>query len=543
MPLATGLAFSLLIPGGHLAELVQLGVALVLVAAVAWAVQLGGAVARARIEARAGPGRHAAIWDGVLRQPLGTLSRQTVGETAGRATAAVSAAAGLRGFGFTAASSVATILPARVLMLLSQPVAAAVAGGMVVVQLAAANLAGWLQARVFASGEALSGLADATVFQIVSGVTKLRLAGAEPRAVALWAGRFAEMRRRLAAARRVGNGHDAFAAGFVVLSTAAAFLVIALAGRVEPGEPPPPLSAVMTFVSAYAMMTGAAMGLAKAAFGLWFLVPSLRFAKPLMESIPETHTGRVDPGRLTGGLELANLSFRYGPNEAFVFRGLNLRVEPGEFLAITGRSGVGKSTLVRLILGMEQPAGGAIYADGADIRGMDLGALRRQVATVLQNGRVPPGSIREAVRGLTGAPDGEVWAALDRAALGADVRAMPMGLETNLTDAARVLSGGQAQRLLLARALLQRPAILILDEATSALDAVTQAATMRAVRAMPCTRIVIAHRLSTILEAVRIAVLHEGQVAESGTFEQLTARKGGLFAAGFAGEAWRATPV
>jgi peroxiredoxin/ABC-type uncharacterized transport system YnjBCD ATPase subunit len=150
------------------------------------------------------------------------------------------------------------------------------------------------------------------------------------------------------------------------------------------------------------------------------------------------------------------------------------------------------------MLGLEDPAAGAIYYDGQDLRALDLTAVRRQVATVLQNGRVPPGSIRDAVRGLTEANDAEVWQALSRAALAEEVKATPMGLETLATDATRVLSGGQAQRLLLARALVQKPAVLVLDEATSALDNITQRATMRAVRAMPATRIVVAHRLSTI---------------------------------------------
>jgi ABC-type bacteriocin/lantibiotic exporter with double-glycine peptidase domain len=529
VPLATGVAFSLLIPGGHLSELAQLGLALAVVASVSWMVKIGGEIARNRIEARAGPALHAAIWDRVLRQPLSVLGRQTVGETTGRANAAISIAMQLRAFGFMLSSSAAMILGAGVLMLWTQPAAAGVAIGLLLVQVAAANAAGWLQSRAFATGEALTGLADAMIFQIVSGLTKLRLAGAEARAQAVWAGRFAEMRRRLAAARRISNGYDAFAAGFAILSTAGAFLVIALLQRVEPGEPPPSLAQVMSFISAYGIMSAAGVTLGKAMFGLWFMLPSLKFAKPLLEGLPEAEGGRVDPGRLSGGLELAGVTFRYPGADTAVFQGLSLRIEPGEFVAIVGRSGAGKSTLVRLMLGLEDPVAGAIYYDGQDLRALDLTAVRRQVATVLQNGRVPPGAIRDAVRGLTEATDAEVWQALARAALADDVKAMPMGLETLVTDATRVLSGGQAQRLLLARALVQKPAVLVLDEATSALDNITQRATMRAVRAMPATRIVIAHRLSTIRHADRIIVLQDGRIAEMGSFQQLMARKGGIF--------------
>jgi ABC-type bacteriocin/lantibiotic exporter with double-glycine peptidase domain len=541
VPLATGVAFSLLIPGGHLSELTQLGVALALVAGVSWIAKIGGDIARARVEARAGPALHAAVWDRVLRLPLSTFTKQTVGETSARAAAAANMAAQLRAFGFILATSVATILSSLVMMLVAQPVPALIAVGMLLVQIAMANFFGWLQARAFVTGEALSGLADAMVFQIVSGLVKLRLAGAEARAQGVWAQRFAEMRRRMTAARRIGDAYDAFAAGFAVFSTAAAFLVIATLQRVEPGEAPPSLAAVMTFIAAYGLMVAAGTQLARAMFGLWFMLPSVKFAKPLMDQIPEKEDGKVDPGRLSGAVELSNIAFRYQGAETPVFAGLSFRIEAGEFVAIVGRSGAGKSTLVRLLLGLEDPVSGAIYYDGQDLRGLDAAVLRRQVATVLQSGRVPPGSIRDAVRGLAEADDRQVWAALDRAALGAEVRAMPMGLETMLTDAARVLSGGQVQRLLLARAFLQQPAVLIMDEATSALDNTTQRATMRAVRELPATRIVIAHRLSTIRHADRIIVLDGGRIAEMGSFEQLLARKGGIFNRQYAEEAkWQA---
>ncbi|SHJ23127.1 ABC-type bacteriocin/lantibiotic exporter, contains an N-terminal double-glycine peptidase domain [Roseomonas rosea] len=540
VPMATGLAFTLLIPGGHLSELAQLGLALVLVAAVSWAVGLGGEVARQRIEARAGPALHAAIWDRVIRLPLAVLNRQTVGETAARAGAAISLATQIRALGFAAVSSVAVVLSSAVVMLLFQPLAASVGLGLLVLQMAAANLAGWLQGRAYASGEALSGLADAMVLQIISGLVKLRLAGAEARVEAIWAERFAGMRRRLVAARRIGNGYDAFATAYGVLSTAGAFLIIALLQRVEPGRAAPSLASVMTFLSAYGLMMGAGTQLAKAVFSLWFLLPTRRFAQPLLDTLPEPETGRVDPGRLSGALALSGITFRYGPSEPWIFQGLDLKVEAGEFVAITGRSGAGKSTLVRLLLGLEEPVAGAIYLDGHDLRGLETGAVRRQVGTVVQAGRLPPGSLRDAVRGTTGTDDAAVWAALERAALAGEVRAMPMGLETMLTDAARVLSGGQAQRLLLARAFLQKPALLILDEATSALDNITQEATMRAIRTMPATRLVIAHRLSTIRHADRIVVLDNGRIVESGRFQDLIGRRNGLFAQQFAEEArWR----
>ena len=233
--------------------------------------------------------------------------------------------------------------------------------------------------------------------------------------------------------------------------------------------------------------------------------------------------GRIDPGRLSGKIELSNVAFFYEGADQPVFSGLNIEVEAGEFIAIVGRSGCGKSTLVRLLLGMERPAFGSISYDGQDLASLDLGLLRRRIATVLQGAQLPPGALIDTLRGFSGAKEPEIWKALEAAAISSDVRAMPLGLRTPIADAQQVLSGGQVQRLLFARALLNRPDILILDEATSALDPATQAVTTRTLNALTCTRIVIAHRLETIRGADRILVIEAGRVAHAGTHAELVA--------------------
>jgi ABC-type multidrug transport system fused ATPase/permease subunit len=148
------------------------------------------------------------------------------------------------------------------------------------------------------------------------------------------------------------------------------------------------------------------------------LRPARRFAALLMEARPEGGTGRVDPGRLAGAVELQNLWFRYAPQDPPVLAGVSLRLEPGEFVAIVGRSGAGKSTPVRLLPGLAEPSAGAIYVDGHDIRGVDLSVLRRQVATVLEHAQAPPGTILDVVRGSRAeASEAELWEALEGAAI------------------------------------------------------------------------------------------------------------------------------
>jgi ATP-binding cassette subfamily C protein len=186
--------------------------------------------------------------------------------------------------------------------------------------------------------------------------------------------------------------------------------------------------------------------------------------------------------------------------------------------------------LIRLLLGFEKPEAGGISFDGRDQSGMDIGALRRQIGVVLQDGRLMSGSLLENVVGGADLTQEQAWTALRQAGLEADVRAMPMGLQTVVSEDSATLSGGQRQRLLIARALARTPRILIFDEATSALDNRTQAMVNQSLERLHVTRIVVAHRLSTIVNAHRIIVLDRGRIVESGDFETLLAA-GGQFAA------------
>lgn len=219
---------------------------------------------------------------------------------------------------------------------------------MLVIQLAAAAVAAWLQLRAFRNGEDLGGPADGVLLQIPTGVTKLRLAAAENRAFARWSERFTAVRARTAAARRITNGYEAFLAGFAPLSTAALFLVIA-----GLSTDPPAAGGFVAVIAAFGVLGAAAGQMARLLLGGSMLPQSIRFARPLLEVRPEPSVGRTDPGPLDGGIEVSDLTFRYGPEEPPVFSGLNLRITPGEMVAIVGRSGCGKSTLVRLLLGLE----------------------------------------------------------------------------------------------------------------------------------------------------------------------------------------------
>jgi ABC-type bacteriocin/lantibiotic exporter with double-glycine peptidase domain len=249
-----------------------------------------------------------------------------------------------------------------------------------------------------------------------------------------------------------------------------------------------------------------------------------------MEACPEIQPEKEIVSRLSGAIELNNVSFRYDKNLPLVIDNLSLKIRKGQYVAVVGKTGCGKSTLIRLLLGFEKPQLGSIYYDSRDMEKLELRSLRQKIGVVMQNGKLLAGSIFENI--AIAAPRltlDEAWEAAEIAGLAEDIRAMPMGMFTVVAEGGGGFSGGQKQRLLIARAIASKPRILFLDEATSALDNITQKHVADALGALKSTRVVIAHRLSTIQHCDRIVVLDKGRIVEDGPYEELIAQ-GGAFA-------------
>ncbi|MBR4376695.1 MAG: ATP-binding cassette domain-containing protein, partial [Spirochaetia bacterium] len=244
---------------------------------------------------------------------------------------------------------------------------------------------------------------------------------------------------------------------------------------------------------------------------------------------PEVQEAKPSIAKCSGAIELSHISFRYDPNTPLLIDDLSMKIEPGEFVAIVGESGCGKSTLMRILLGFEKPETGSVFYDHQDLASFDAGSIRRKMGVVLQNSGVMQGSIYSNIVGGSPLPMEAAWKAADAVGLGDVIRELPMGMQTMVTAGGSTFSGGQRQRLVIARAIVHNPSILILDEATSALDNLTQAQVKESLEALNVTRIVVAHRLSTIINADRIYVLNHGHIEESGTYEELM-KKGGFFA-------------
>lgn len=363
-----------------------------------------------------------------------------------------------------------------------------------------------------------------TLYPLLLGIDKLQVAGREIQAFARWATAFGRQKTADNDAMRVQAVSAGLAAAIQPLLAAVLLGGITVFHlTVGIGD----LLVAGVAVGQVALAIGQLGQVADTAFGA---VPVLRRLGPILAAPREVAAGDRDPGRLTGTVALDGVSFCYPGSPTPVLDGVQLRAESGEFVAVVGPSGAGKSTLVRLLLGFERPEHGTVRYDGQDLAGLDVRAVRRQIGSVLQNGKLLRGTLLE---NLIGADDTlterDVWRAAELAGIAEELRNLPMGLSTATGEDAQSFSGGQTQRLLLAKALLREPSVLLLDEATSALDNTTQRLVSERIAALECTRIVIAHRLSTIRHADRIYVLDAGRVRAEGAYRELV-RSDAVFA-------------
>lgn len=356
-------------------------------------------------------------------------------------------------------------------------------------------------------------------FALISGVQKIKLAGAEKRAFAKWAHAYAEAVEPSYNPPFLIKANTAINSAISLIGTIVLYY-LAVQTRVSPSEYIAFNTAFGAVSAAFASLTGVALSVAR-------IKPILEMAEPILKTQPESSENRTMVTRLNGSIELSNVYFRYNEHMPYVVNGMSLKIKAGEYIAIVGSTGCGKSTLMRLLLGFETPEKGAIYYDGKDMNKLDLRSLRRRIGAVTQDGSLFQGDIYSNI--VISAPQLDLdaaWEAAEIAGIADDIRAMPMGMQTVIAEGQGGISGGQKQRLMIARAVAPKPKILMFDEATSALDNKTQKKVSDALDALKCTRIVIAHRLSTIRNCDRILVLDKGRILEDGTYDELIAKNG-----------------
>ena len=367
--------------------------------------------------------------------------------------------------------------------------------------------------RLVAAQRSLAGV----LLQLIGAAHKLRATGKEWTAFTRWARHYREQMRSAMSLAALHEHLVAFTATAPLLATAALFAVAV-------GMGPTTLSAgaFLTVYAAYMVFMSAIAALGHSMSGVAAIVPAVEQVSPILEAAPKSTAGDAIVPQLRGGVRLDGVSFRYTEDGPPVLRNVSIEAQPGEFVALVGGSGAGKSTVLRILLGLESPTSGVVYYDGHDLDRINRRALHQQVGVVVQDGSLRPRTVCDNIIGIeTDLTLDDAWRAARLAAVDRDIRAMPMGMFTVITENSAVFSGGQVQRILLAAALVRSPRVMLLDEATSWLDNDKQATVMGRIEELAVTRIVIAHRLSTIRKADRIYVLDEGRVAQRGTFAQL----------------------
>ena len=359
-------------------------------------------------------------------------------------------------------------------------------------------------------------------YALISGVQKIKLAGAEKRAFARWGNLYAKEAELSYNPPLLIKLNTVITTVITLIGTLVMYCA-AVKSQVSVAD-------YYAFNTAYGMVSGAFTSFVGIALTLAQIKPIMDMAKPILETVPEVSEGKQMITRLSGGVELNNVSFRYNANMPLVLDNISLKIRPGQYVAIVGATGSGKSTLMRLMLGFETPDKGAVYYDGKDLSTLDLKSLRKKIGVVMQDGKLFQGDIYSNI--VISAPWltlDDAWEAAELAGIAEDIRRMPMGMQTVISEGTGGVSGGQRQRLMIARAIAPKPKILMFDEATSALDNLTQKKVSDSLDSLQCTRVVIAHRLSTIRQCDRIIVLDKGNIIEDGNYEELI-EKNGYFA-------------
>lgn len=513
-PAITQLLYSYIVPSGQISLLLSLAVMLTETAVSAALVGIVRQLALSRMETKLSVSVEAAVMARVLSLPASFFKQFSAGDLSsrmqgiGQLCAAISSAV----LGIGASSLFSLIYLGQVFSFAPSLVAPSLL--ITLLSLAVTALSALCQVRYGKKQLMAAAKNSGVVFSLFTGIQKIRLAGAERRAFAHWAEGYREQAEYQYASPVFVRAGEAIAAGITTVGTILIYYSAAM-HQVAAAD-------YIAFSASFGMVSGALTSLASVGVMAAQIRPLVEMVEPILQAEPEVAEGKQMIRRLSGGLELSNISFRYVPDGPLILDNVSLKIRPGQYVAVVGETGCGKSTLMRLMLGFEKPQKGAVYYDGKDLAKADLKSLRQHIGVVMQNGKLFQGDIYSNI--VISAPElslDDAWEAAEMAGIADDIRAMPMGMHTLISEGGGGISGGQRQRLMIARAIAPRPRILMLDEATSALDNVTQKKVSDSLERLGSTRIVIAHRLSTIRHCDRILVMEKGRITADGTYEEL----------------------
>ena len=483
---------------------------------------LAQSTAMMRLEGRSASRAEAAFWDRLMRLPPAVLHRHPSGDLAMSGMTFQNLRDGLQGVVADSFLSVIFLAPVFAVIFFYDAALGSLALAFSLGSLLITGMLGVLQIAPYGRMIRASRRVAGRLFQIVGGFAKLRVENAEGSAFAMWAEDYREQ-KRAELDLSVLEGHSrAFSAALPFL--AGAFLLLA---AVTVGERVMPVGDFLVVYLVFIAFQSAIARLGESLGTVAALLPAFKQMRPLLAADPETETEGEPVEYLGGDLLFDRISFRYDPDGPLILDDVTIHARAGEFIAIAGESGTGKSTLFRLALGIDRPTAGAVYYDGRDVRHLNLRQLRRKIGAVPQAVGLHPLDIWDnLVSHHDGITTEEVWEAVRTAEVEKEIKAMPMGMMTMVGASGSVLSGGESQRVTIARSVIGKPRIMLFDEATNWLDNENQARVMDNLTDLTSTRLVIAHRLSTLEQADRIYVLSGGKVVQHGSFEELMEEDG-----------------
>ena len=372
------------------------------------------------------------------------------------------------------------------------------------------------QIRAFMAGEKSLGIVNSYILELYSGIHKIKAAGVESECLQQWAERYSRLRKKLLASQKVRILHSTFQTSWLTLSTAFVYWMIVSLGDndLEPAM-------FIAFLGAFAIFSMNLSGLCNIVILSGIQIPMFKFIKPLLDNTPDCKVDLMIPDKISGNLKVDNVTYYYPNQDTAAIQQANLFIKQGTFVVVAGGSGSGKSTLGKLLSGLDHPSSGHVFIDDYELHTLDPSALRKNIAVVPQDFRLINGSLFENIKGAFDASLDEVIAAAKAACIWNDISELPMKLHTITGTQFGAFSGGQIQRIAIARALIRKPRVLIMDEATSALDNDLQEQIIKNVKSMNCTVVFIAHRLKIARDADQIIVLDSGQCVERGTHDEL----------------------
>lgn len=523
-PIVASTIITVIVPGRELVLLAEILMFLVVLGAASLGVHLASSLAQVRIDGTVG----SALRSAAIHRAVGLPAENRVRVPPPIVALAVRAVEGWHRAVWklilSLGASVLMALPSLVVMAAMAPIAAlAVLAAILLSFGVAVYFSRRQQAAMTATLAGSPASWMATAYETFKNIDTVRATGSEIAMFTRWSDGFIAQQTRQLAMARIGVWPSGLAAGLE------AFLVLVAVGAIILSGAALPVEASVPFIMATTSVVGAAMAMMAAISEIGMLALQKRLAQPLLLGIPARASAGEQLMAPRGAVRVVSVSFRHHADNPPVLVDVNLNVEPGEYVGIVGASGSGKSTLLNVMLGMKTPETGAVFLDGVDISKLDMRAMRQRIGIVGQGACLFPGTLRENINLGLELADERLWDCLVQAGIDQDIAAMPLGLGTIIGDTNAMLSGGQVQRLLFARALAAEPRLIVLDEATSALDPAAQAIITRTIRRLGISVIAVAHRLETLRACDRIYVLDRGTIVQHGTFDAL-AEAPGLFA-------------